>query len=95
MRIVIRQRENDSSSKVVDTEWILTAIPPEEGSIHYGTSYYLSAIPIKEDGKPDEDARILWDMRYVGTKNLHKMADAWVRDYYGGPFTKKDEYFVE
>ncbi len=95
MRIIVRQRESDSSSKYLDTEWILTAIPPEEGTLHYGTGYYLSAIPIKENGKPDEGAKVLWDMRYTGTKSIRKMADAWVRDYYGGSFTKKVKYFVE
>lgn len=94
MRIVVRQRERNSSSKFLDTEWILTAIPPEAGEIHDGTGYYLSAIPVKEDGTPDEGARILWDMKSLGTKSIRKMADAWVRDYYGGSFTKKNEYFV-
>ena len=94
MRIIVRQREQDSSSKFLETEWILTAIPPEEGAIHYGSGYYLSAIPVKEDGTPDESGKILWDMRNAGTTSLRKMADYWVRDYYGGPFTKKDEYCV-
>ena len=94
MRIIVREREQTDPSKYLDTEWILTAIPPEEGAIHYGTGYYLSAIPIKEDGTPDEDGRILWDMRHARTKNLSKMADIWIRDYFGGPFTKKEEYFV-
>lgn len=95
MRIIVRQRDPASPKDNLDTEWILTAIPPEEGAIHYGTGYYLSAIPIRDDGTPDEGARILWDMRYAKTKSIQKMADVWVREYFGGPFTKKDQYFIE
>lgn len=96
MRIIVRQREQDSPTKHIDSEWILTAIPPEEGSIHYGTGCYLSAIPIREDGMPDEEAKVLWDVGYARTTNLQRMAEAWIRDYYGGTITKKYvEYSVE
>lgn len=94
VRIRVRYRPIANSKKTRTTEWLLTAIPPKEGTQYYGTGYYLSAVPFKKNGKPDEDAAIHWDMRYAETKDIHKMADYWVRDYYGGTYTKKVKYYV-
>ena len=94
IRIRVKYRPLATSKKFKVTEWILTAIPPKEGTSYYGTGYYLSAVPLKKNGTPDEDASVHWDMRYAGTKDIRVMADYWVRDYYGGTYTKKVEYQI-
>ena len=94
IRIRVKYRPMATSKKFKVTEWILTAIPPKEGTSYYGTGYYLSAVPLKKNGKPDEDAAVHWDMRYAETRDIQVMADYWVRDYYGGTYTKKVKYYV-
>ncbi len=94
IRIRVKYRPEATSKKFAVTEWLLTAIPPKEGTQYNGTGYYLSAVPVKRNGKPDEDAAIHWDMRYAETTDIQTMADYWVRDYYGGPYTKKVKYYV-
>ena len=94
IRIRVKYRPLATSKKFKVTEWILTAIPPKKGTKYYGTGYYLSAVPLKKNGTPDEDAAIHWDMRYAATKDIQVMADYWVRDYYGGSYTKKVKYYV-
>ncbi len=63
-------------------DWQITLIPPNTDN-YYGTGYYLHAAPLK-DGQPDEGASIHWDVRYMGTKNIDKLTDRWVKDYYIG-----------
>ena len=94
IRIRVKYRPEATSKKFTVTEWLLTAIPPKEGTQYNGTGYYLSAVPMKKNGRPDEDAAIHWDMRYAETTDIQVMADYWVRDYYGGPYTKKVKYYV-
>ena len=95
IRIAVKYRIRDLSPKRRTTEWIITAIPPEEGTDYYGTGYYITAVPIKDDGQLDGKAAILWDMRYLGTNDIQKMADAWVRAYYGEPIKQQIKYYVE
>ena len=94
IRIRVKYRPEATSKKFTVKEWILTAIPPKEGTQYNGTGYYLNAVPLKKNGKPDEDAAIHWDMRYAETTDIQVMADYWVRDYYGGSYTKKVKYYV-
>lgn len=93
-RIKVRFRPLATSKKFTTTEWIITAIPPKKGTDYYGTGYYIMAVPLKKNGRPDQDAAIRWDMRYAETTDIQVMADYWVRDYYGGTYTKKMEYCV-
>lgn len=95
IRISVRYKKREKPQEPCVTEWLITAIPPKEGFSYYGTGYYLSAVPIKEDGTPDHDASVYWDMRYAATTNIYKMADYWIRDYYGGTVTRKIEYDVK
>lgn len=94
IRIRVKYRPMENSKKFKVTEWLLTAIPPKEGTEYYGTGYYLTAVPFKKDGTPDEEAAVHWDMRYEETTDIQVMADYWVRDYYGGTYTKTTKYYV-
>ena len=93
-RILVRYRPSVTSKKIKTTEWVITAIPPKEGTQYYGTGYYITAVPLKKNGTPDEEASVYWDMRYAETTDIDTMADYWVRDYYGGTYTKKVKYYV-
>ena len=93
-RITVKYRIKELSPKRRTTDWIITAIPPKKGSNYYGTGYYITATPIKDNGEPDDDAAIHWDMRYACTIDINELADIWVRDYYGGKITKKVKYYV-
>ena len=94
IRITVKYKIKDLSPKRRTTDWILTTVPPEEGSNYYGTGYHMTAVPIKDDGEPDRNAAIYWDMRYAGTIDINELADIWVRDYYGGKIIKKVKYYV-
>ena len=64
------------------------------GEKHIANLRVGSAVPLKKNGTPDEDAAVHWDMRYAETRDIQVMADYWVRDYYGGTYTKKVKYYV-
>ena len=93
-RITVKYRIKELSPKRRTTDWIIQAIPPEEGSTYYGTGYHINAIPIKDNGEPDENAAIYWDMRYAGTTDINELADIWVKDYYKGTIKKTVKYYV-
>ena len=93
-RIRVKYRPEADSKKVVTTDWVITAIPPKEGTQYQGTGYYITAVPLKKNGTPDEEAAVRGDMRYAETTDIDTMADYWVRDYYGGTYTKKVKYYV-
>ena len=51
-------------------------LPPEAGSRHYGTGYYM-AVDMSLSGKQ------LLDVRYERTTDIEKLADLFIRSWYG------------
>ena len=94
IRICVIYRPLATSNKKKTVEWILKSIPPKKDTMYSGTGYYISATPLKSNGLPDENGEVRWDMRYAETTDIKIMADYWVRDYYGGTYTKKTQYYI-
>lgn len=82
--------EGVNNGKEFRRELKFKLIPPDEGTKHYGTGYYMTVVI---DNDTDNERYV--DVRYEKTTDIEVLANQWVNGYYGDNLKKFDTFTVE